>query len=130
MPAVLAQREAGRAGLEALERALRAVAHHRVACADCQTGRFCPLGYELAERKAWTEQTREDVARQQVREQREEQSWERGRDRRLASRRASDWRRVEPAVRRTDRVRAQSPAGTDSPNDHTSVPLDPIHISR
>lgn len=84
----------------------------------------------MAERKAWRAQAREDVARQQVREQREEQSWERGRDRRLASRRASDWRRVEPAVRRTDRVRAQCSAGTDSPNDHTSVPLAPIHVSR
>lgn len=130
MPRVLAQREAGRAGLEALERALRAVARHRVACADCRKGQFCPMGYELAERRAWTEQTREDVERQQVREQKEEQGWERRRDRRLASRRASDWRRVGPAVRRTDQVRAQRPAGTDSPNDHTSVPLEPVHVSR
>jgi hypothetical protein len=130
MPKVLAQREAGRAGLEALERALRAVARHRVACDDCGKGQFCPMGYELAERKAWTAQTREDVVRQQVREQQEEQSWERRRDRRLASRRASDWRRVGPAVRRTDQVRAQRPAGTGSPNDHTSVPLEPVHVSR
>ncbi|MEU0896851.1 hypothetical protein [Streptomyces massasporeus] len=130
MPVVLAQREAGRAGLAALERALRAVARHRVGCEECRRNQFCPLGYELAERKAWTQQTREDISRQQTRVQQEEQSWERGRDRRHARRRASDWRRVEPAVRRTDRVRAQRPAGTDSPNDHTSVPLEPVHVSR
>ncbi|MFE7077224.1 hypothetical protein ACFU96_44780 [Streptomyces sp. NPDC057620] len=130
MTVVLAQREAGWAGLAALERALRAVARHRVGCDDCRRGEFCPLGYELAERKAWTEQTREDVERQQVREQKEEQSWERRLDRRLASRRALDWRRVGPAVRRTDQARAQRPAGTDSPNDHTSVPMEPIHVSR
>jgi hypothetical protein len=129
MPVVLAQREAGRTGLEALERALRAVARHRVACANCKKGQFCPMGYELAERKAWTVQTREDIARQQIREQQEEQSWERGRDRRIARRRASDWRRVEPAVRRADRDRAQRPAHTDFPTDHTSVPLEPIHVS-
>ncbi|KMS74210.1 hypothetical protein ACM01_14920 [Streptomyces viridochromogenes] len=129
MPRILAQSEAGGAGLAALDRALRAVARHRVACAGCKKGQFCPLGYELAERKAWTEQTREDVVRQQVRDQREEQTWERGRDRRHARRRASDWRRVEPAVRRIDRDRAQRPTDTDSPNDHTSVPLEPIHVS-
>ncbi|GAA2767552.1 hypothetical protein GCM10010103_65940 [Streptomyces paradoxus] len=129
MPVVLAQREAGRAGLAALERALRAVARHRVVCDDCRRGQFCPLGYELAERKAWTEQTREDMTRKQIREQREEQTWERGRERRHARRRASDWRRVGPAVRRTDRERAQRPVGTDSPNNHTSVPLEPVHVS-
>ncbi|TLS45706.1 hypothetical protein FE633_13130 [Streptomyces montanus] len=130
MPVILAQREAGRTGVAALERALRAVARHRVGCVDCKRGQFCPMGYELAERKAWTVQTREDVARQQVREQREEQGWERGRERRSSRKRASDWRRLEPAVRRTDRERAQRPADTDSPNDHTSVPLEPLHISR
>ncbi|MEU9413238.1 hypothetical protein AB0E08_47165 [Streptomyces sp. NPDC048281] len=130
MPVVLAQHAAGRAGLEALERALRAVARHRVGCADCRRGQFCPMGYELAERKTWTGQTREDVEHQQIRDQKEQQSWERDRDRRFARRRGSDWRRVEPAVRRTDRVREQRPAGTDSPNDHTSVPLEPVHISR
>ncbi|WP_454314426.1 hypothetical protein [Streptomyces phaeoluteigriseus] len=130
MPRILAQSAAGRAGLAALDRALQAVARHRVACADCKKGQYCPMGFELAERKAWTEQTREDVVRQQVREQREEQSWERGRDRSHARRRASDWRRVGPAVRRTDRERAQRPADTDSPNNHTSVPLEPIHVSR
>ncbi|MFR0367591.1 hypothetical protein [Streptomyces sp. MCC20] len=130
MTVLLAQHEAGRAGLAALERALRAVARHRVGCDDCRRGEFCPLGYELAERKVWTEETREDIVRQQVREQQEEQNWERRRDRRLASRRATDWRRVGPAVRRTDQVRAQRPVGTDSPNDHTSVPLEPVHISR
>ncbi|WP_189268684.1 hypothetical protein [Streptomyces fuscichromogenes] len=129
MPVVLAQHEAGRAGLEALERARQAVARHRVGCADCRRGQFCPMGYELAERKAWTEQTREDVERQQIRDQKEEQSWERDRDRRLARRRGSDWRRVAPAVRRTDRVREQRPVGTNSPNDHTSVPLEPVHFS-
>ncbi|ALV39302.1 hypothetical protein AS200_45280 (plasmid) [Streptomyces sp. CdTB01] len=128
MPRILAQSEAGRAGLAALERALRAVARHRVACADCKSGQFCPMGFELAERAAWTEQTREDVVRQQVREQREEQNWERGRDRRIALRRASDWRRVERDVRRTDRERAQRPAGAESPNDHTNVPLEPIRF--
>lgn len=130
MPRILAQSEAGRAGLAALGRALRAVARHRVACADCKNGEFCPMGFELAERRAWTEQTREDVVRQQVRDEREEQAWESDRDRRSARRRASDWRRVEPAVRRTDRERAQRPADTDSPNTHTSVPLEPIHVSR
>jgi hypothetical protein len=129
MPRALAQAEAGRAGLAALDRALQAVARHRVACADCRNGQFCPLGYELAERRAWATQTREDVVRQQVRDQREELSRERSRGRRHARRRASDWRRVEPAVRRTDRARAQRPADTDSPNDHTSVPLDPIYVS-
>lgn len=129
MPVVLAQREAGRAGLAALERALRAVARHRVGCGDCRRGQFCALGYELAERKAWTEETRADVVQKQIREQQEEQSWERGRDRRHARRRARDWRRLESDVRRTDRVRAQRPAGTDSPNDHTSVPLEPVHVS-
>jgi hypothetical protein len=43
--------------------------------------------------------------RQQVRDEREEQSWERGRDRRNARRRAVNWRGVEPAVQRTDRER-------------------------
>lgn len=130
MPVVLAQREAGRAGLAALERALRAVARHRVACGDCHQGQFCPIGFELAERKAWMAQAREDVVRQQVRQQREEQGWERGRDRRNARERVSGWRRVEPAVRRTDWERAQRPADADSPNNHTKVPLEPIHVAR
>ena len=129
MPLILAQREAGRAGLVALERAVRAIACHRIGCADCRQGRYCPLGYELAERKAWTVQTREDAARQQTREQREEQNWERDRDRRNSRRRASDWRRLEPAVKRADRERAERPAATDSPSDHTSVPLAPIRVS-
>ncbi|WP_238431836.1 hypothetical protein [Streptomyces cavernae] len=129
MTVLLAQREAGRAGLAALERALRAVARHRVGCDDCRRGEFCPLGYELAERRVWTEETRADVVQKQIREQQEEQSWERGRDRRHARRRARDWRRLESDVRRTDRARAQRPVGTDSPNDHTSVPLEPIHVS-
>ncbi|WP_314223597.1 hypothetical protein [Streptomyces zaehneri] len=105
MPMVLAQREAGRSGLAALEQALRAVARHRVDCADCQRGQYCPMGYELAERRAWTARTREDVARQQIREQREDENWARGRDQSNARRRASDWRRLEPTVRRTDRER-------------------------
>ncbi|MFG2681260.1 hypothetical protein [Streptomyces sp. NPDC048392] len=130
MPRILAQAEAGRAGLAALDRALQAVARHRVACADCGRGEFCPMGFELAERRAWTTQAREDVVRQQVREQQEEQAWERRRDRRLAGRRASDWRRVGPAVRRTDQERVRRPAGTAAPNDHTSVPLEPVHVSR
>ncbi|MEU5297981.1 hypothetical protein [Streptomyces umbrinus] len=130
MPKVLAQREAGRTGLVALERALRAVARHRGGCAHCKQGQYCLMGYELAERKAWAEQTRDDMARQQVREQREEQGWERGRDRRNSRKRASDWRRLEPAVRRADRERAQRPAGTDSPNGHTHVPLELVHLSR
>jgi hypothetical protein len=129
MPRILAQRAAGRVGLEALERALRAIARHRVACADCEKGQFCPMGYELAERKAWTAQTREDIVRQQIREQRGEQSWERGRDRRNARRRTEEWRRLEPAVRRTDLDRAQRPAGTDSSSGHTSVPLEPMPVS-
>jgi hypothetical protein len=127
---VLAERQAGRNGLAALERALAAVARHRGGCADCTRGHYCPLGYELAERKSWTEQASEDVARQQIREQREEQSRERGRSRRSAQKRASAWHRLEPAVRRTDRERAQRPSHTDSPNDHTSVPLEPIHVTR
>jgi hypothetical protein len=130
MPRILAHAEAGRAGLAALDRALQGVARHRVACADCRKGQFCPMGFELAEQKAWTAQTREDVVRQQVRDQKEEQSWERGRDRRHARRRASDWRRVGPAVRRTDQERVRRPAGTAAPNDHTSVPLEPVHVSR
>lgn len=105
MPKVLAEREAGRSGLAALERALAAVARHRRGCADCRRGHYCPLGYELAERKSWTEQTRESVTSQQTREQREERSWERGREAQQSRRRAQQWRQVLPAVQRTDRER-------------------------
>jgi hypothetical protein len=107
MPKLLAEREAGRSGLAALERALASLARHRGECADCRQGRYCPRGYELAERKSWTEQTRESVTSQQTREQREERSWERGREAQQTRRRTQQWRQVFPAVEATDRERRE-----------------------
>ncbi|MEU0031707.1 hypothetical protein [Streptomyces sp. NPDC006335] len=107
MPRLFAEREAGRSGLAALERALASLARHRQGCADCRQGRYCPRGYELAERKSWTEQTRESVTSQQTREQREERNWERGRDALQTRRRTQQWRKVLPDVEATDRERRE-----------------------
>ncbi|MGW7261275.1 hypothetical protein [Streptomyces sp. NPDC054834] len=61
----------------------------------------------MAERKSWTEQTRESVTSQQTREQQEERNWERGREAQHSRRRVQQWRQVLPAVERTDRERRE-----------------------
>jgi hypothetical protein len=90
----------------AYQRAARAVARHRAACTDCQTGRsFCPLGHQLVYRLEQTEDARIQVLHRRAQEQKARATKERRETERLARRRSRQYVRTEAAVRRTDQER-------------------------
>ncbi|MDX3232533.1 hypothetical protein [Streptomyces sp. ME19-01-6] len=86
-------------------RAVQAVATHRVTCDVCRNGARCQVGRELELRELHTGATWTLTQEQQATREREQLRTERQESDARARFRAAQWRRVEPSVRRTDRLR-------------------------
>lgn len=81
-----------------LERASIAITHHRLACTRCKNGGRCPRGRDL---EIFVSETRASL--DFLLEQREVK--ERQKARIDGRQRAAQWRRVQPSVARTDKLR-------------------------
>lgn len=88
-------------------RATQAVTTHRATCAVCSSGARCQTGRELELRNLHTDATWTLAREQHAAREREQTRTERQETTTRARQRAAQWRRVEPSVRRTDRLRQE-----------------------